>query len=168
MKAIETFYRDHHFRSRLEAKYAVFFDSLGEKWEYEKEGYDLDDGDYYLPDFWLPRMKMFVEVKGQEPDEREIRVARKLNFYTLHPVLICWGLPCENYGFLFDFDSLYNGGSALELNAQWTKHCEWLALTENPEREYDEIINATIAAKQARFEFGRPQQQVVDYDNIPF
>ena len=39
--AIQTQYAGHHFRSRLEARWAVFFDACGVKWEYEKEGYDL-------------------------------------------------------------------------------------------------------------------------------
>jgi len=51
MKAIETEYRGYRMRSRVEARWAVFFDTLDIKWEYESEGYDLD-GTYYLPDFW--------------------------------------------------------------------------------------------------------------------
>lgn len=65
MKAIETRYRGCRFRSRLEARWAVFFDALKIKWEYELEGYVLNDGTWYLPDFWLPTFAggMFVEVK---------------------------------------------------------------------------------------------------------
>lgn len=50
IKAIETKYKGYRFRSRLEARWAVFFDAMGYKWEYEPEGFDLD-GVYYLPDF---------------------------------------------------------------------------------------------------------------------
>jgi len=53
VKAIERSTTAYRFRSRLEARWAVFFDTLGVKYEYEKEGYDLD-GTWYLPDFWLP------------------------------------------------------------------------------------------------------------------
>ena len=53
MKAIETEYNGHRFRSRLEARWAVFFDACGVKWEYEPEGFDLYNGDHYLPDFEL-------------------------------------------------------------------------------------------------------------------
>ena len=53
LKAIETEYKGYRFRSRLEARWAVFFDACGVKWEYEPEGYDLGDGTYYLPDFLL-------------------------------------------------------------------------------------------------------------------
>lgn len=51
MKAIDTQYKGYNFRSRLEARWAVFFDALGLKWEYEPEGFEFDDGTKYLPDF---------------------------------------------------------------------------------------------------------------------
>ena len=41
LKAIETEYKGYRFRSRLEARWAVFFDACGVKWEYEPEGYVL-------------------------------------------------------------------------------------------------------------------------------
>lgn len=51
IKAIETTYKGYRFRSRLEARWAVFFDALGVRWEYEPEGYDLGEAGWYLPDF---------------------------------------------------------------------------------------------------------------------
>jgi len=48
IKAIQTEYRGYLFRSRLEARWAVFFDACGVDWEYEPEGYDLGSGGYYL------------------------------------------------------------------------------------------------------------------------
>ncbi len=70
MKAIETKYRGCRFRSRLEARWAVFFDALKIRWEYEVEGFELNDGSWYLPDFWLPTFGggMFVEVKPSGDD----------------------------------------------------------------------------------------------------
>ena len=47
-------FRGYLFRSRLEARWAVFFDALGIQWEYEPEGIVLSDGTHYLPDFYLP------------------------------------------------------------------------------------------------------------------
>lgn len=86
MKAIETFYNGYRFRSRLEARWAVFFDALGVKYEYEPEGFDLGDGDFYLPDFrvkcWGTRgdidekpFDLWIEVKGRmtEEDARKIK-----------------------------------------------------------------------------------------------
>lgn len=53
MKAIETKYKGYRFRSRLEARWAMFFDAIGFPWEYEPEGFELSDGTRYLPDFRL-------------------------------------------------------------------------------------------------------------------
>lgn len=83
MKPIETEYKGYRFRSRLEARWAVFFDACGVKWEYEPEGFDLGDGLYYLPDFLLhdvlirdfnSPIDLWVEVKGQmtEQDAKKI------------------------------------------------------------------------------------------------
>lgn len=63
MPAIETTYKGCRFRSRLEARWAVFFDALGLEWKYELEGYEVD-GHRYLPDFWLPAARAWAEVKG--------------------------------------------------------------------------------------------------------
>lgn len=62
IKAIETCYNGYRFRSRLEARWAVFFDELGIKWTYEEEGFDCD-GVWYLPDFYLPDYRCLFEVK---------------------------------------------------------------------------------------------------------
>jgi hypothetical protein len=64
IKAIETEYAGCRFRSRLEARWAVFFDQLGIQWQYEVEGLELADGTRYLPDFVLPKYRTYVEVKG--------------------------------------------------------------------------------------------------------
>ena len=86
MRAIETEYKGYRFRSRLEARWAVFFDACGVRWEYEPEGYVLPGGRYYLPDFLLHDVTfdhagyqegqdLFVEVKGKmtEADADKIR-----------------------------------------------------------------------------------------------
>jgi hypothetical protein len=67
LKAIETQYKGYRFRSRLEARWAVFFDALGVKWEYEKEGYDLGEAGWYLPDFYLADFDHWIEIKPEEP-----------------------------------------------------------------------------------------------------
>ena len=51
IKPIETIYNGYRFRSRLEARWAVFFDALGVEYEYEPEGFNLPNGGRYLPDF---------------------------------------------------------------------------------------------------------------------
>lgn len=63
MKAIETIYNGYKFRSRLEARWAVFFDQLHIEYQYESEGYVLENGLCYLPDFYLPSLGVYVEIK---------------------------------------------------------------------------------------------------------
>lgn len=62
IKALQTWYAGIKFRSRIEARWAVFFDQLAIPWEYEPQGF-LVDGTPYLPDFWLPRQNLYYEVK---------------------------------------------------------------------------------------------------------
>lgn len=88
LKAINTKYKGYNFRSRLEARWAVFFDSLGIKWEYEKEGYALGDGIYYLPDFWLPKLECFIEIKPIKANADEIKKAELLCIGTKKTVHI--------------------------------------------------------------------------------
>ncbi|MGA2467238.1 MAG: hypothetical protein ABSH06_23170 [Thermodesulfobacteriota bacterium] len=63
MKAIPTEYKGIFFRSKLEASYAKTLDELKIVWVYEHNGYDIR-GVKYLPDFWLPEIRTFLEVKG--------------------------------------------------------------------------------------------------------
>ena len=83
-KAIETNYNGYRFRSRLEARWAVFFDALGVQYEYEKEGYELGDVGRYLPDFWLPDVHggLWVEIKPGSPTAEEIRKMEVLTEHT--------------------------------------------------------------------------------------
>ena len=76
IKSIPTKYSGHTFRSRLEARVAVFFDQLRLSWEYEPEGYDLPINGWYLPDFLLKnneklKYDIWVECKGKQPTIEE-------------------------------------------------------------------------------------------------
>lgn len=63
LRPIQTIFKGYRFRSRLEARWAVFLDTLGLRWEYEPQGFELRDGTRYLPDFYLPDQGAFVEIK---------------------------------------------------------------------------------------------------------
>jgi len=63
IKAIQAHYKGYKFRSRLEARWAIWLDNINEKWEYEAEGFQIGKM-RYLPDFFLPDRNIFVEVKG--------------------------------------------------------------------------------------------------------
>jgi hypothetical protein len=64
IKAIETRYKGYRFRSRLEARWAIFFDGIGVGWEYEPQGFTTALGPY-LPDFRLPALGWWVEIKPE-------------------------------------------------------------------------------------------------------
>lgn len=100
IKPIETVYNGYRFRSRLEARWAVFFDAAGIPYDYEPEGFKLENGKRYLPDFYLPWFKAFVEVKRKNLSEQENDEAEeKCNLlYTDGPdciVLLCKGDPVD-------------------------------------------------------------------------
>jgi hypothetical protein len=63
LKAIPREYKGVEYRSTTESKVAEIFDKYGTKFIYEPEGYSLN-GMLYIPDFYLPEIKTFVEVKG--------------------------------------------------------------------------------------------------------
>lgn len=63
IQAIETRYNGFRFRSRLEARWALFMDKMEIRYDYEPEGFKLDDL-CYLPDFYLPQQDCFLEIKS--------------------------------------------------------------------------------------------------------
>lgn len=83
---IETEYKGYRFRSRLEARWAVFFDTLGIEWEYEVEGFQKGGDVRYLPDFFLPKTQTWIEVKGSTEKLHEDR--RKLEPALIKPSLL--------------------------------------------------------------------------------
>lgn len=95
MRVLETFYRGYRFRSRLEARWAVFMDSLAVKFVYEPEAFELG-GVSYLPDFWVPHIKSFIEIKPEHPNEDEQYKAEKLCEFTKENVFIIYGQPEVN------------------------------------------------------------------------
>jgi hypothetical protein len=110
IKPIETFYKGYRFRSRLEARWAVFFDALGIKWEYEIEGYDLGgDIGYYLPDFWIPEFKSFLEIKPEYLDKYDETCNKFISKIGKSIFLVC-GSPWKYDGRWYGWDSNDSGG----------------------------------------------------------
>lgn len=85
IKAIETEYNGYRFRSRSEARWAVFFDACGIEYVYEPEGFKLSDGTMYLPDFYLPESNSFFEVKG---------IMSKFDMHKVEMLIKNSGKPC--------------------------------------------------------------------------
>lgn len=56
-------YDGREFRSSWEAKVDLFLDHIGLEWQYEPETFELGNGRRYTPDFFIPSMNLFIEVK---------------------------------------------------------------------------------------------------------
>lgn len=97
---METRYRGLLFRSRIEARWALFYNKIGVPYQYEAEGYDLN-GTRYLPDFWMPRQNCFIEIKGAEPTLEEQCKAALLAQLSKKQVFIFGSLPgIATYGLM--------------------------------------------------------------------
>ncbi len=169
IKPIETVYRGHRFRSRLEARWGVFFDFLSIQWEYEPEGFILSDGTKYLPDFWLPQVKMYAEVKPEWPNYEETQKMLLLSRGSGFRVLVLDGPPdMLNYWTCLQIDPQDGGADVVEWcdvileeghNYHLNEH-RFYSYTgaEFPHRErlsdvlYPEMKNAVHAARAARFD----------------
>lgn len=93
---IQTTYNGQRFRSRLEARWAMFFTLIGAKYYYEFEAFNLPHGPY-LPDFWLPDVRggLWVEIKPVSPSEHESALANDLCEATKKDVAIAFGTPLD-------------------------------------------------------------------------
>ncbi len=93
MKAIETNYHGYRCRSRLEARWIVFFESMGIEFLYEPEGFVLADGTCYLPDFYLPQIRSWAEVKPEAFTQAEMWKAETLVRESKREILMLIGPP---------------------------------------------------------------------------
>jgi hypothetical protein len=159
--AIQTRFKGYLFRSRLEARWAVFFDRCRAQFVYEAEGFRLPSGPY-LPDFYLPRQGLFVEIKpvsmlptrnfefGQD-NPYPIDDVFPLELNLIYELAKATGLVgCVMYGDPFDVldfhDSL--GGAVIAFPKQGLQSSPcWHLFFQNTEE-------AAIAAREARFEHG--------------
>lgn len=152
MKAIPTRYRGYHFRSRLEARWGVFFDALGVEWEYEPEGFEMPDGTRYLPDFFLRERALFLEIKPNAALTRQeaqtiFSFAQSLTGELENGgILVLRGDPGAFSGFLFGaFDGEAKCGPVSAVAV-----AELIGAVTHRSLE-----NAISAARSARFEHGQ-------------
>ena len=92
MQPITTIYKGYRFRSRLEARWAVFFDALSLNWTYESEGFSLAAG-WYLPDFWIENWQAWIEIKPRRFTTREFIKCKQLAVLSQKKVLLIQGQP---------------------------------------------------------------------------
>ncbi len=175
IKPIETKYNGFRFRSRLEARWAIFFDMIGLKYEYEVEGFEMN-GIRYLPDFYIPSLDRWFEIKAKPLSEYEMKKCEEF----------CFNKDNEN----IKFSVLVGSPEAVKIDAfagimeyvwewpseKYPENVRFLALEELSEKEYysrfmrglwvvpdvteEELATAAVAAREARFEFGeRPVTQ---------
>ncbi len=169
IKAIETVYNGYKFRSRLEARWAVFFDTLGIKYLYEYEGYNLD-GLYYLPDFWLHEEGCFIEVKPSRLTKQEVCKAEQLVIKSQNPCFVLSGsvglgeytiaacMPSFGWHIYDEFATctVCNGLWLASPQTNCFSHtydCSHLEES-HPVLNHPRLIKAYTAARQARFEHG--------------
>lgn len=93
IKPIPTRFDGFLFRSRLEARWAVFLRALDIDFEYEMEGFRLPGVGGYLPDFYLPKVRMWAEVKPEAMNETERAKCIALAEHSDRPVLHLIGSP---------------------------------------------------------------------------
>lgn len=182
IKPIETEYKGYRFRSRLEARWAVFFDAIGAKWEYEPEGFQLEDGTRYLPDFLLHGVRgrganregdIYVEIKGILRDED----LHKVEMFPM-PIIIFGQIPDAEWKEGYRPDGMHYAYWSFDYDKDDNEHFYNLEFSEfdyyltepkagiggglvldYPDNPYDFVddnrtAEAYKAARQARFEHG--------------
>lgn len=163
MKAIETRYKGYRFRSRLEARWAVFFDAIGIEWVYEPEGFELGGGMRYLPDFKIEgKGPTYVEVKATEPTQSEKRKAQLLARGVKGTVIFAVGVPdvakLPNM-LAYSWIEGVERGEQTPQSAALTAHCfrRWgrvgYWMEDTPCVSNADVV-AVNRARAARFEFG--------------
>jgi hypothetical protein len=117
ISAIPATHNGIRFRSRLEARWAMFFDLMRVDWRYEYEGYKLPSG-WYVPDFWLPQIKTWVEIKPpfnveyeseRERKERAVTLCGELATATKNRVVL---FAMDFGGWLPRWEDVYEEGTA--------------------------------------------------------
>ena len=180
IQPIQTVYRGYRFRSRLEARHAVLFDTLEIPWRYETQDYIvLRSGTRYLPDFWMPQQDCWIEIKGEAPTDQEQAKCAGLAEVTGKNVFCFFGnIVSPKYQDFENNDGAYvwipNGQEAAWDNFhQWCEcsQCGFFGIEYSGRSErlccpclkdqpktynYDtpRLVRAYDAARAARFEFG--------------
>lgn len=95
MTPLPSIYKGYHCRSRLEARWLCFLDTLGMQFIYEPEGFKFEDGTCYLPDLYFPVIETWGEIKPVpiEPRSPEDRKITNLVVGSGRPLIILEGPP---------------------------------------------------------------------------
>lgn len=175
IKPIETYYNGYRFRSRLEARWAVFFRAVDLEYQYEPEGFEMD-GIRYLPDFYIPSIDRWFEIKGKALSVPEIKKCeefclRKDNYGIKFSIVIG---PPQPFQLNFEEPGYEPAFGIEEYVWQWPSErfpenyrisCGKLVDEEYysrfglgiwvvPDADPSQVLEACKRAREARFEFG--------------
>lgn len=170
-KVIQTRYNGFHFRSRHEARWAVFFDALGLCWEYESEGFVLPGGLQYLPDFFLPDLNVWFEIKPAAWLSNEDSMKHQW-FSMQHPFVCLYGLPgafdhCDHESAtdLLEWGQCSRCGSACFGHMHGKQYIGYASCSPSGRFPCGQfyanttfVEEAVDIARSARFEFGEQQK----------
>jgi len=168
LKPIQTRYKGYLMRSRLEARWAVYFDTLGVEWDYEPEGFDLGDAGLYLPDFWLKTVNMWAEVKPTPFTTEEDAKCVALALDSGYPVLRLEGTPAWREYYAWDACGIDNAGCFgpgqhfqhviwidYHLTTEYLSERRFFVCGDLPDAPDAVTASAIVAARSARFEHGQ-------------
>jgi hypothetical protein len=142
IQPIQTFFDGYRFRSRTEARFAVMWRALGWPYQFEMQGFALEQG-AFLPDFYLNDCAVFFEVKGTMPSDHQVGLCASLADAHDCTVFLAVGQPEHDaavYRFPPGEDCLIS-----------TLRIELGSLGAS----VDEIDMAMLCARSARFEHGQ-------------
>lgn len=168
VKPIQTNYRGYKTRSRLEARWMVYLDTVGLDFEYEPEGFEFDNGKRYLPDFWLPNVQSWAEVKPMPLTMSEMDSCAQLVKATGYGCVLLVGSPeAQPYERLFvlaqqERDHRHRpialppgiGLCDAKIDTEYVSERRFYICTGNGEIADRDVLKAVQAARSARFEFG--------------
>lgn len=112
-----TTFKGIDYRSKLEAKWAAFFDALDVRVEYEPQGFMFHDpvgqSISYRPDFYFPEFEAWGEVKPVAPTRAESAKAEMLSKNTHQAVYIFIGPPQNDVGQVWIYDPEFQDDEVL-------------------------------------------------------
>lgn len=189
IKPIKTTYKGIPFRSRLEARWAVFFDEMGIEYTYEARPFTMRYGIRYLPDFTLtnvhwrgeyaehytgkPGQPVYVEIKGADfwDEIRSSDERTKIELFAQSsPMLVLGNLPYDLDKAMEEHTS--DGIMSFKYLDGDTRSCffsrysgeVWLAGLDDEEYQPNTVACALSIARMARFD--STDQQTISKDSI--
>jgi len=86
-------YNQNIFKNELQARWAVFFDTMGFTYGYENRGYIFGEPGWCQPEFWLPRVNLLAKVSDHDLTEGEYAKIKNLVRGTKHDLAFLSGPP---------------------------------------------------------------------------